>query len=57
MLTESMNLLAEELSRFHAFEFICAYQYPGIFCAPDAAKQPGGAAAVRLFQDYEAYLK
>jgi len=53
---QPMEVLAGELVRFPRFEFICAYQYPGIFCAPDAARQPGGSAAVRLFEDYENYV-
>jgi len=55
LVPQPMETLAGELTRFPQFEFICAYQYPGLFCAPDAAKCPGGAAAVRLFADYERY--
>ena len=57
LVPQDIELLAAELGRFHQFEFVCTYQYPGIFCAPDAAKAPGGPAAVRLFQEYERYLQ
>jgi len=55
LVPQPMALLADELARFPQVEFICAYQYPGLFSAPDAAKQPGGPAAVRLFEEYAAY--
>lgn len=55
LVPQSMEALSEDLARFTQFEFICAYQYPGIFCAPDAKKVPGGPAAVRLFEAYRKY--
>lgn len=57
LVPQPMPVLAEELARFPWFEFICAYQYPGLFCASDARLQPGGPAAVRLFEDYRAYAR
>jgi len=57
LIPQRMELIKEEFNRFHQFEFICAYQYPGILCAPDATKKPGGTRAVEFFIEYEEYLR
>lgn len=49
--------LLQDLQRFPNFEKILCYQYPGIFNSPTTKVQPGGAATVVLYRDYQAYLQ
>ncbi len=51
-----MAVLREELARLDSLEYVCAYQYPGLLCAPGARLKPGGEPAERLYRDYQAYL-
>ena len=50
-----MATLREEMSRLDSIEYICAYQYPGMMCAPGARLRPGGEPAVRLYREYQDY--
>jgi hypothetical protein len=56
LIPQSMQRLESEMKVLDQIEYICAYQYPGLLCAPDARRKPGGDAAVRLYRDYQAYL-
>jgi hypothetical protein len=47
--------LLDDFHRFPIFEKILCYQYPGLFNAPWASRQPGGPATVKLFEDYKNY--
>jgi hypothetical protein len=49
--------LIEDFRRFPNFEKIICYQYPGIFNAPWSRLKPGGPATVKLYEDYQAYLR
>jgi len=49
--------LIQDLQRFPNFEKILCYQYPGIFNSPTTKVQPGGAATVVLYRDYQSYLQ
>ena len=49
--------LVQDLSRFRSFEKILCFQYAGLMNAPWASAKPGGEATVRLFLDYEKYLR
>ena len=51
-----MELLKREMGQMDSLEYICAYQYPGLLCAPGARLKPGGEPAVRLYRDYQAYV-
>ncbi len=51
-----MAALREELARLDSLEYACAYQYPGLLCAPGARLKPGGEPAERLYRDYQAYV-
>lgn len=51
-----MATLQEEMSRLDSIEYICAYQYPGLLCAPGSRLKPDGEPAERLYRDYQAYL-
>jgi hypothetical protein len=50
-----MALLKREMEQLSSLEYICAYQYPGLMCAPGARLKPGGEPAVRLYREYQAY--
>jgi hypothetical protein len=49
--------LVQDLSRFRSFEKILCFQYVGLMNAPWASAKPGGEATVKLFLDYEKYLR
>ncbi|HRZ35254.1 MAG TPA: DUF4434 domain-containing protein [Candidatus Paceibacterota bacterium] len=49
--------LLSDFDRFPNFEKILHYQFPGMMSAPEMTRQPGGPASVRLYQDYQAYLR
>lgn len=45
-----------DLRRFPNFEKILCYQFPGLMNAPWMTCRPGGAATVRLYEDYRRFL-
>ncbi|MBI2929339.1 MAG: DUF4434 domain-containing protein [Verrucomicrobia bacterium] len=45
--------LVSDLKRFPTFEKILCYQFPGLFSAPWMSRKPGGAATVKLYEDYQ----
>lgn len=49
--------LVSDLRRFPDFETILCYQFPGLMTAPGMSRQLGGPDAVKLFLDYERFLK
>ena len=49
--------LISDLRRFPNFEKILCYMYPGLMNAPETSVKPGGEETVRLFREYEAYVK
>ncbi len=49
--------LLSDFDRFPNFEKILHYQFPGMMSAPEMTRQPGGPASVRLYRDYQAYLR
>ena len=51
-----MGLLSD-LHRFPNFEKILCYQYPGIMNSPEMSIKPGGENTVKLFLDYQKYIK
>jgi len=55
LIPQTMDVIRSELNQLDMFEFVCAYQYPGLLCAPNARLQPGGERAVRFYRDYQAY--
>ena len=57
LVPQRIETCAASLRRFTQLECVIAYQYPGILCAPQASKRPGGGPAVRLFEDYQRYLQ
>jgi len=57
LIPHRMELIRDELNRFDAFEFVCAYQSPGILCAPGSHLAPGGERAMKLYRDYQVYLR
>jgi hypothetical protein len=55
LIPQPMALLKKEMEQLSSLEYICAYQYPGLMCAPGARLKPGGEPAVRLYREYQAY--
>jgi hypothetical protein len=53
----SIQGLVSDFTRFPNFEKTLHYQFPGLMCAPWMSRQPGGAAAVKLYTDYQRFLK
>jgi hypothetical protein len=49
--------LISDFKRFPNFEFILHYQFPGLMSSPKMSRQPGGAPSVKLYEDYQKYLK
>jgi len=49
--------LLSDFRRFPNFEKILHYQFPGMMSAPEMTRQPGGAASVQLYRDYQQYLR
>ena len=52
----SIQGLVSDFTRFPNFEKTLHYQFPGLMCAPWMSRQPGGAAAVKLYTDYQRFL-
>lgn len=46
-----------DLHKYTNFEETLCYQYPGLLTSPTASVKLGGEPAVRLYLDYEKYLK
>lgn len=51
LIPQTIGRIREELARLNTFEFVCAYQYPGLLCAPGSRLTPGGNRAVQLYKD------
>jgi len=49
--------LISDFTRFPSFEKTLHYQFPGLMSAPAMSRQPGGPASVKLYVDYQRYLK
>jgi hypothetical protein len=49
--------LVSDISRFPNFEKILHYEFPGMMSSPKMSRQPGGPASVKLYEDYERYLR
>ena len=49
--------LVSDLTRFPNFEKTLHYQFPGLMSSPQMSRQPGGAASVKLYEEYERYLR
>ena len=49
--------LVSDFSRFLNFEKTLHYQFPGLMSAPGMSRQPGGAPAVKLYNDYRRFLE
>ncbi len=45
------------LQTYPDFEKVICFQYPGLMNAPWASIKPGGQPTVKLFRDYQTYLK
>ena len=57
LIPQRMDLIRAELNQLSAFEYVCAYQYPGLLAAPGCRLKPGGTRAVQFYRDYQAYWK
>jgi hypothetical protein len=49
--------LVSDISRFPNFEKILHFEFPGMMSSPKMSRRPGGAASVKLYEDYERYLR
>jgi hypothetical protein len=49
--------LVSDISRFPNFEKILHFEFPGMMSSPRMSRRPGGEASVRLYQDYERFLR
>jgi hypothetical protein len=49
--------LLSDISRFPNFEKILHYEFPGMMSSPRMSRRPGGPASVKLYEDYERYLR
>jgi hypothetical protein len=49
--------LISDFTRFGNFEKILHYQFPGLMSSPAMSRQPGGPASVKLYTDYQRYLR
>ncbi|MBP7936473.1 MAG: DUF4434 domain-containing protein [Phycisphaerae bacterium] len=49
--------LISDFTRFPNFEKILHYEFPGMMSGPEMSRQPGGPASVKLYKDYQKYLK
>jgi sugar phosphate isomerase/epimerase len=52
-----MSEIKYELSHYNNFEKVICYQYPGVFNNPNASIRVGEKSTIKLFQDYQQYLK
>jgi hypothetical protein len=49
--------LVSDFTRFGNFEKTLHYQFPGLMSSPAMSRQPGGPASVKLYRDYQDYLR
>lgn len=49
--------LISDIRRFPSFEKVLCYQFPGLMSGPGMTCQPGGEPSVKLYLDYQRYLK
>jgi hypothetical protein len=49
--------LVSDLRRFPNFEKTLHYQFPGLMSSTKMPRQPGGPASVKLYEDYQRYLR
>ena len=49
--------IVQSLQQYCNFEEILCYQFPGLMTAPWMSPQLGGQRAVRVYQDYQKFLK
>jgi hypothetical protein len=49
--------IISDLGRFPNFEKTLCYQFPGLLNAPWMSHRPGGEATVKLYLDYQDYLR
>ncbi len=49
--------LLNDFTRFPNFEKTLHYQFPGMMSSPKMARQPGGPASVKLYEDYRRFLR
>jgi hypothetical protein len=49
--------LVSDFTRFGNFEKTLHYQFPGLMSSPAMSRQPGGPASVKLYLDYQNYLR
>lgn len=52
-----MEQIKSDLDQFSSFEKVICYQYPGVFNDPHASVRVGEPSTVKLFLDYQHYLK
>jgi hypothetical protein len=57
LVPQPLAVLRREMEQLGALDYVCAYQYPGLMCAPGARLKPGGEPAVRLYRDYQAHVE
>ena len=53
----SIEGLISDLTRFENFEKTLHYQFPGMMSSPRMSRQPGGPNSVKLYLDYQKYLR
>lgn len=49
--------LTSDIRRFPNFEKILHYEFPGMMSSPKMSRQPGGPPSVKLYNDYQRYLR
>ena len=49
--------IMSDMHKYTRFEETLCYQYPGLLTAPDAAVRLGGEPAVKLYLEYQKYLR
>lgn len=52
-----INEIKSDLKLFNNFEKVICYQYPGVFNDPAMSIRVGEPSTVKLYEDYQAYLK
>jgi hypothetical protein len=56
LLPRPIEGLVSDFTRLTNFEKTLHYQFPGLMSSPGMSRQPGGAASVKLYLDYQRYL-
>ncbi|MBU4198375.1 MAG: DUF4434 domain-containing protein [Verrucomicrobia bacterium] len=49
--------LISDFQRFPHFEKILAFEFPGMMSAPTMSRRPGGKPSLKLYADYQRYLR